>query len=366
MARSRVLVLIKGLGIGGAERLVVESAERWNRERFSYRVGYLVPWMDPLVPELERLGVEVTCLGGPRGRVGGAAVRLRLLVRRHQIDLIHAHLPSTGVLARLVSPVPVVYTEHNVVDSYRLSSRVANRLTYRRNRSVIAVSEAVADSVASYGAKVITIPNGVSCQRDEEATAKARAELRLGEKDSLVVHVGNIRPHKGHQTLLAAAAQLLRRRPEVVMVSVGGEQKPGDLERLQAEARAMGIAGRMRFLGRRKDARAFLGAADVVVNPSDFEGLPVALLEAMAQARPVIATAVGGVPSIIREGETGLLVPPADPGRLAVGIERLLDDRELALRVGEHAREVVEREYGVERMVRATEAVYEEVLGSCT
>lgn len=364
MARSRVLVLIKGLGIGGAERLVVESAKRWNWERFSYRVAYLVPWKDQLVPELERLGVEVTCLGGPRGRAGGAAVRLRSLLRRHHIDLVHAHLPTTGVLARLVSPTPVVYTEHNVVDSYRLLSRGANRLTYRRNRAVIAVSEAVAESVARYGVKVITIPNGVSCRRDEEAVAKVRAELRLGERDPLVVHVGNIRPHKGHRTLLAAAAQLLSRRPEVVVVSLGGEQYAGDLERLRSEARALGISDRMRFLGRREDARAFLGAADVVVNPSDFEGLPVALLEAMAQARPVIATAVGGVPSIIREGETGLLVPAADPGRLAAGLECLLDDRELAARVGERAREVAEREYGVERMVRATEAVYEEVLGS--
>ena len=332
---ARVLVLVYGLGIGGAEKLLAEAAPLWIRSPFTYRVAYMLPWKDQLVDAIRAHGIEVDCLGGTAWDPK-VARRLRRLIDDVGADVVHAHLPSTGTVARLVSPVPVVYTEHNLADSYRLPIRVANRATYRRNAAVIAVS-------------------------DEEA-ARARTELGLGVDDRLVVHVGNIRPHKGHRNLVEVAAALERAGSTAVIVSIGGEKHPGDLERLQEEVTARNLAHRIRFLGRRDDARAFIAAADVFVNPSDVEGLPVAILEALALGRPVAATAVGGVPSVVVDGETGLCVPPGDPTALAAAIERLLTDPSWAADLGKAGRSLVEAEYGLDRMVDAYEGVYREVL----
>ena len=266
-----------------------------------------------------------------------------------------------GAAARVVSSVPVVYTEHNIAGSYRRPVQIANRSTYSRNAAVIAVSAAVAESIADYPArKRLVIPNGVSVPDDID-TAGVRAELGITAADRLIVHVGNIRPLKGHRNLVRAATHL--DRDQVHIVSIGGEKNPGDLEDIRAYAAAEGVGDRIRFLGRREDAIRFMAAADIYVNPADVEGLPVSILEALSLGRPVVATAVGGVPSIIRDGETGLLVPPGDAVALAERIETLLANPELAAGLGDKGHDLVASQFSLEAMVRATEAVYEEVLG---
>ncbi|MGF1617721.1 MAG: glycosyltransferase, partial [Acidimicrobiia bacterium] len=161
-ARAKVVVLIKGLGIGGAERLISEAVVFWDRDRYDYQVAYLLAWKDQLVPEIIAAGVQVDQIGN--GRVGINTWRqLRAYLEKARPDLVHAHLPSTGILARMASRAPVIYTEHNVVSSYRQPTRLLNRLTYGRNSRLIAVSGAVAESVAGYpGPDPIVVPNGVS------------------------------------------------------------------------------------------------------------------------------------------------------------------------------------------------------------
>jgi glycosyltransferase involved in cell wall biosynthesis len=361
--RPRLLVLIKGLGSGGAEQLIVDGADHWDRDYFDYRVAYILPWKDHLVPQLIGKGVEVVCLGGRRGLGVGAAYRLFRLCRELRPDVIHSHLPAAGILARFVSRRPHVYTEHNIASSYRQPTRFLNRLSYGRNRAVIAVSDAVASSVAAYpGKPPIVIPNGVSFRVAFEEAASARAEMGMSPGDPLVVHVGNIRPHKGHANLIAATSFLRQARPDARVVSIGGEKNPGDLDRLERAASAAGVADRIRFLGRRTDARAFLAAADVVVNPSDVEGLPVSILEALALARPVVATDVGGVSSVVRTEETGLLVPRGDPESLAAGVVMALESQ-AAADWGRAGQRLVDESYGLARMVRDYESVYRGILG---
>ncbi len=362
--RARVLILVKGLGIGGAERLIASGSAHWDSERYDYQVAYVLPWKDALVPELEELGVTVTCIGGRRGFDPLTPIRWRQLVRGVHPDLIHAHLPSTGILARLVGGVPVVYTEHNIADSYRAPTRILNRLTYGRNAAVIAVSEAVKSSVEGFpGPEVEVIENGVATQVSDGARLAARKELGLGPDDALVVHVGNIRPHKGHQNLVDASESVLDQRPDVHIVSIGGEKYPGDLARLREEARARGIEGRLRFLGSRPDALDFIAAADVFVNPADVEGLPVAILEAQSLAKPVVATAVGGVPSVVIDGETGRLVPPGEPQMLADALLGVIGDLPGGREMGKRAHARVNETHGLERMIRGYESVYERLLG---
>lgn len=362
--RARILVLVKGLGIGGAERLIASGAEHWDRESFDYHVAYVLPWKDALVPAIEKLGIPVTCIGGERGFDPATVFRFRRLVSEFQPALIHAHLPATGILARLTGGgVPVVYTEHNIAHSYRQPTKTLNRATYRRNTAVIAVSNAVGESLEGFpGPKPMVIENGVSVAMDEERARAARAELGLSD-EPLVVHVGNIRPHKGHQNLTEAAVRLFAGHPTVHIVSIGGEKFPGDLERVRNEAARLGVADRLRFLGSRPDALDFVAAADMFVNPADVEGLPVAILEALAMGKPVVATAVGGVPSVVIDGETGRLVPPKDPAALADAILDVLGDPERLISLGKRGRELVEERYGLARMIERYEAVYRDVIG---
>ncbi len=361
---GRILVLVYGLGLGGAEKLLATSAPLWAESSFTYRVAYVLPWKDQLVDTIRSSGVEVDCLGG-RASDPRVAFRLRRLIRSWRPDLVHAHLPIAGTIARVVSPVPVVYTEHNLAGSYRPLVRLGNRATYRANAAVIAVSDAVARSLEGYpGPTPRVVPNGVLCEVGAGEAEAARRELDLDPDARLVVHVGNLRPHKGHRNLVETAAVLERAGSKAILVSIGGEKHPGDLERLRAEVAARGLEHRLRFLGRRDDARAFIAAADVFVSPADVEGLPVAILEALALGRPVAATAVGGVPSVVVDGETGILVPPGDPEALADAVERLLADAEWAARLGKAGQALVETEYGLEKMVAAYEQVYREILGT--
>jgi glycosyltransferase involved in cell wall biosynthesis len=361
--RPRILVAIKGLGIGGAEKLIAEGARYWDREAFDYRVAYALPWKDALVPSLESQGIPVTCIGSKRGFLPDAWLRLGRMASEQGIDLIHAHLPSLGIVARVGTRVPVVYTEHNIAQSYRWPLRVANRLTYRGNAATIAVSDAVAASVAGFGGREArVVVNGVAASVSAEDAWAARVELGVPADQPLVAHVGNIRPHKGHANLIAAAALLRHRDPDTLVVSIGGEKHAGDLERLERLARDRGVADRIRFLGSRSDALRFVAAADVVVNPSDFEGLPVAVLEAMALGRPVVATAVGGVPDLVAPGASGILVEPRDPVGLAAAVDTLLDDPAGARLIGANATEVIQQHYGLQAMVRSIESVYRAVL----
>ncbi|MGH3650513.1 MAG: glycosyltransferase [Acidimicrobiia bacterium] len=362
--RARVLVLVKGLGLGGAETLIVEAGKHWDRASFEYRVAYFLPWKDQLVARLEDQGIRVDCLGwgGPQSAVGVA--RLRRLIRSWCPQVIHAHLPVTGILGRLLSSGAInVYTEHNIVDSYRAPTRMLNRWTYRRNDAVIAVSQAVADSVAGYpGPTPFVVPNGVVVDRPPDAAiARVRDELGIDGSTPLLVHVGNIRPHKGHDNLIEAVAILVRERPDAVVVSIGGGKHHGDLERVRARSADLGLSAQLRFLGRRPDALDFVAAADVVVNPSDVEGLPLSVLEALALGRPVVATSVGGVPSVIRHGETGLLVDAADPDQLAKAMIMALDSPE-APTWGAAGAELVAGEHGLAAMVGAYESIYSRLL----
>jgi len=316
------------------------------------------------VADLERLDVPVYMVGDRRGLTVRSLPRLRSLTESLGARVVHAHLPAMGVATRLTSPAPVIYTEHNLVGSYHRVTRWANRITYRRNSAVVAVSNEVADTVKGYpGPAPLVIPNGVVCRVSAEEAVLARKELGIEPERPLIVHVGNIRPHKGHVTLIEAIAVIGQRREDFQVVSVGGEKHPGDLERIRQYATRRGVADKIRFLGRREDALRFVAAGDVFVNPSTVEGLPLAVLEAMALGTPVVATAVGGVPSVVRQGETGILVDPGDPKALAEAILFALDHPAETEGYARAAHRLVESTYSLERMVGAYEDLYRSVLG---
>jgi glycosyltransferase involved in cell wall biosynthesis len=368
--RTRVLVLVKGLGVGGAERLLERAIPYLDRTRFDYRVAYLLPWKDALVPAFRAAGIPVYCLGYARTWDAGVLRRLAALLAREPVEVVHAHLPMAGILARLARTRArvrgVVYTEHNVPARYGRITRWLNALTYRLNDVVIAVSEQVEAQLRPYARngrpRLVTIPNAVDAAL-VGAGARTRGEVcrefGFPEDARLVVNVANLVPKKGHRHLLAAARLIAERDTRARFLLIGAGPLAGQLA---DEARRAGLDGRLVFAGFRPDAAALTAAADVFVLSSTHEGLPIALLEAMTLGRAVVATRVGGVPEVVTHGETGLLVEPADADALAAATLSLLGDEERRDMLGRQARQRALQRHGMAEMVRAVERVYGELV----
>lgn len=369
-ARARVLLLIKGLGLGGAERLLERSVPYLDRGRFDYQVAYLLPWKTALVGVFESASIPVHCFNlrfpvDPR-----VFSRLEAFLRRERIDLVHAHLPVPGILARQAkrrrAVRRVVYTEHSLPSRHKFITRMLNLATYRLNDAVIAVSEAVAGEIRAHlnGSRpgLVTIPNAIDVEAFESLAADRRTVCRtfgFPDEAQIVIHVGNLRPVKGHQYLLAAATRVVEAEPRARFLLVG----VGPLAtQLQEQARRLGLNGHVVFTGFRPDAPALIGAADLFVLSSLHEGIPVSLLEAMATGRPAVLTRVGGIPEVAVEDETAVLVEPMDVESLAAAILRLLRDPDERRRMGQNARQHVRRRFGMAAMVAAVEDVYRQVL----
>jgi glycosyltransferase involved in cell wall biosynthesis len=366
---SRILILIKGLGRGGAELLLASAAPYLDRDRFSYEVAYLLPWKDALAGELRGGGMGVHCLDGGRGISWMG--RLRRLVMRNRIDLVHAHSPYPAVVARAIlarGGARLVYTEHNVWESYHPITRAANMLTFGQNDHVFAVSREVLASIrfpAFLRPRRLPPTETLYYGLDPAAVAGwgspagVREELGVPAGAPTVCMVGNFRPDKGHGYLLEAVVQVRRSFPEVrfVLVGLGPREKE-----IRGRSRRMGLDSTVVFAGFREDAPRIAAACDVFVLPSLREGLPVALLEAMTLGRPLVATRVGGVPEVVEDGRQGILVPPAQPAALARALVSLLGDPSLRQRLGAAARERA-AEFDIRRSVRRMEDVYEGLLG---
>lgn len=365
---NRVLLLIKGLGRGGAEQLLASSAPYLDRDRFDYEVAYLLPWKDALAGELEARGLPVHCLQGGRGL--GWAGRLRGLARRRGIDLVHSHSPLAAVGARraLGRRMRHVYTEHNVWSRYHRATYWANAATFPRSQHVFAVSDHVRESIRYPGPlrfrpmpPVETLHYGLdpaAMERWRGAPDGVRAELGIPADAPMAVTVANFKLHKGHEFLLEAARRVRRLVPGVRFVLVGTGALQEDLQR---RARQLGLEESVVFAGFREDAPRVAAAGDVFVLPSLYEGLSIALVEAMALGRPSVVTAVGGQPEVIEDGVHGLLVQPRDPSSLARAVATLLLDRACRDRMGRAALRRAAA-FDIRTAVRRTEAVYGGVL----
>jgi glycosyltransferase involved in cell wall biosynthesis len=214
------------------------------------------------------------------------------------------------------------------------------------------------------GRRTAVIPSGVDTDRFQptDGVVQAKTALGLAPDRPVIGTVGRLEPRKGTATLLAAFAALRDRGAQAPALVVVGDGPLRD--ELAREATRLGIASRVKWLGDVSDVRPVLEALDVFVLPSRTEGMSNALLEAMAMALPVVATAVGGTPEVVADGQRGLLVPADDSAAMATAITRVLDDRLLASRLGAAARQIVEEKFGAKSMVRALEGVYAAVASS--
>lgn len=361
----RILAVIETLGTGGAERALLAQLGELARRGHDCHVAVLWEPVE-LAPAFAQAGVEVHRLGaGRRVDVPGAARRLAALSRRLAPDVVQSQLYLAGLASALARPldrVPVrVAVFHNLgyesfpVDSaWRRGRRAAERLAMRRGTDArVAVSGAVARHYAEHLRlpEVTVIPNGIDTTALRAAAAAATAPPREDDLP-LVVLPGTFRHEKGHRFLLDAAAGL-----PVRLAFAGEGPLRGDVER-----RAEGLPVTFHGLLAHDALLALLADADVVAMPSTHEGLPLSALEAMALGRPVLASAVGGLPELITDGRDGLLVAPGDPAALAAALEALLADPERRARLGRAAGRTIAERYAIGPVADAWERLYDEIL----
>jgi L-malate glycosyltransferase len=367
--RVRVLHLIKGLGPGGAERLLVSSARVRDAGRFDVEVAYLLPGKTQFVADLETLGVATRCLDAPNAQDPRWCARLRRLLMQGRFDILHLHSPFVAGWARLVvRTLPaahrprVVSTEHNVWSSHTSATRALNAATFPLGDAWLAVSDEVRASIPErLQERVEVVVQGIvldDIRSTPEQRAAVRAELGIAPDEIAIVTVANFRSTKGYPDLLDAARLLVDRGLPVRFVLVG--QGPMEAE-IKARRAELGLDDRVDLLGFRPDALRVLTGCDLFALASHYEGYPVAIMEALAVGLPVVATAVGGVPEGIRDGVEGLLVPPRRPELLAGAIEKLACDppRRRALAAAAALRGA---DYDITHAVRRTEAIYTDLV----
>ena len=363
----RILILIKGLGRGGAEQILASAAPHLDRSRFDYEVAYLLPWKDALVKDLNDAGVPTRCLDGAEGVAWVG--RLRRLVKDERFDLVHAHSPVAASAARvaLIGGPPIVYTEHNVWERYHRATYWSNLLTFGRNRHVFAVSDHVRDSIrypgvmARFGRPVAeTLYHGLDRSSIETWAGRngVREELHIAPDAPVVGTVANFKSHKRLDQLLRAAILVRRYVPDVRFVLVG----QGPLEpQLRQLAHTLHLDDTVVFAGFREDAPRVCSTFDVFALSSEHEGLSIALIEALALGKPAVVTDVGGLTEVIEDERQGYIVPVGQPLIFGDRIVRLLEDPALRTRMGAEGRVRAEA-FDIRNAVRRMEQVYQEVL----
>ena len=340
---------------GGTERQMIELVRRLDRSRWDVHVACFHTrgaWFGR-VAEAARVTVFPVRSFRRPDTIGHMWAFARWC-RHHAIAVVHtAELPANifGLPPGAVAGVPVRIGNRRETNPGRSTAEIAlQRAAYACAHKVVANSRAAADRLLYErvaARDVVLIPNGLEIQ-DFHPRAP-RPPLRR------IVVVANLRPEKGHDVLIDAAVDVLRRFPDARFELVGGG--PG-LAALRTRAADRGVAHAVDFVGSCDDVPARLAAADIFVLPSRSDAFPNALVEAMATALPVVASAVGGIPELIEDGRTGLLVPPGDASAVADRLCRLMTDAALGARLGAAARADVEGRYSFDRMVAAFELLY--------
>jgi glycosyltransferase involved in cell wall biosynthesis len=365
---AKVLVFQNRFRLGGQERQTVLNVRTMDRSRFVPVVACLHLDGEHL-EDLADAGARPVLfdIGSSMFRANTALQvgRIVRFIRANGIALVHSQDIYTNVLGTLaarIAGVPCVVTRvdlnHNV-SGYR--RQVLGWVSRQADR-VLVNALCIRDLVIREGVdsdRIVVVRNGVDLEAFDRS-ALCAPDAPVPEAGGIVCVANMHHPVKGQIDLLMAMKEVVRARPEAHVVFVGDGVRRPHLER---SARHLGIADRCHFLGHRLDAPAILARAALCVSASHAEGISNAILEGMTARLPVVATAVGGSPEIVREGVNGFLVPPGAPAALARRILDVLGNAQLRRRMGEKGRRIVEQEFDVTQMRTSYDALYEELTG---
>ena len=362
---SKVVHVIDSLGVGGAEQALSLLSRHLDPDRFHCRV-FPLSGLGPLAIDLDQCGLLATTTVA-RSLPGQLRALHRYLLQERP-SIVHTHLNRSdflaGPIARVVG-VPVVLSyKASILRTDGRRQRVHDWLTRvasRSNDTVVVLSNALRHYLLLRrlvpDEKIRVVHYGLELD-DCEKSSVSRVDLGLGD-GPVVLLAARLEPRKDHRTFLEAARLVLTKVPGVQFL-LAGDGAPEYRDQLERQAAPLGHA--IRFLGTCQDVPALMRLSTVVVLSSQTEGLGLVLLEAMAERRPVVATRVGGVPEVVVDGVTGLLVDPGSPSALAEGILEVLARPERAQQMGEAGRLRVETQFSVTRMAGEITALYEELL----
>jgi len=361
----RIAMMLESDGPGGAEMMVLRLSEELRREGHTIvPVGpaHGVGWLGD---HFRRIGFtpEVFTLRRP---IDPGCVRgLMKLFREHRIDAVHSHeftMAVYGAAAAGLLNLPHVITMHGGVNVGKtLRRRVALRWAMRQSDHTVMVSRATQQQFAA-GLGVDEsffgiVPNGVPIASGD--AARVRAEFGIGEQDRVLLAVGNLEHHKGHEVMLRALAYLDSAGVDLSWKLIIAGGRGGDqYDSLTESIREKGLGERVRIVLNRNDIPDLLALADVFVMPSLWEGLPMAVLEAMVARKAIVATAIAGIPEAIVDGREGILVPPGDAAALGDALRALLTDPRRRAALGEAAADRANHEFTISVMARRYEGLY--------
>lgn len=383
MAQRRILLLNTLMEVGGAQKAIMQLARGLADRGHQVTVATMYDKTGSIPTFEEEFGLPILdlAMNPPASHLGKAtamfrgAILLRQVLAEQRVEVIQSFTHYSNILGPIVGwsvGVPVRVTSQRItLDDRSAWLRRADRQISRLGLAhrMVAVSEAVRryciEREGLAAERVVTIRNGIDPEpwahglEAGAARARTRADVGLDPKQVAVVTAARLAPQKGHMWLLDAVSLLAPRWPQAVFLWVGDGELRDELE---CKTRKRGLQGRIRFLGTRHDVPTLLKASDLFVLPSLWEGMPNAVLEAMAAGLPVVATAVDGTPEIVQHGVTGWLTPPKNPEALALAIEKALADPARRVEMGEAGRRRIKEEFSLERYVSGFEALYDELL----
>jgi glycosyltransferase involved in cell wall biosynthesis len=368
----KVFIVIDSFSFGGAERLLATLARSGPAAGLELQVASLAPYTAEntgMLTVLRSTGIPLSTIAVPRLAHLRAIPKIAMAIRRSGCDIVHAHLGYSATLAppaAMITGRPTLCSFHTMPETLHGREVVKDWLAVSvasRSAGLIFVSAASMRAFANrYPVNPRTwsvVPNGIDVEEFSPAPATFPAELGVPEGAPVATLVGVMRPPKGHVVAIAAWPSVLRRVPEAHLLFVGGGPEE---EALRQQARLLGVADRVVFAGFRSDVPRLLRASALAVLPTETEALPTSLIEAHACGKAVVATDVGGVPEVVADGESGLLVPSGDPGRFAEAVVELLLDPDRRASMGVAGRRIATTRFDMNDWARRLRAMYQAAL----
>ena len=365
MQKIKVLHIIKSLGRGGAEMLLPETLKIHDQSKFEFHFIYFLPWKDQMLKSITDAGGKITCFPSSNNiKLLQQYPKVIQYCEENQIDLIHCHLPWAGFLGRLVflkTKIPTVYTEHNMQDRYHIITKTLNKLTYNSQSLALGVSDDVTKSINTYikpKIPVKTLLNGVNTKsflRNPVTGLETRKSLGI-PGDSLVI--GNVAVFRFQKRLvewLQAFKKIEEKNSSVYGIIVGF----GPLEQeVKAEVERLDLGRKVFFPGLQTEVKPYFSAMDIFMMSSSFEGLPIALLEAMSMECAVVATDAGGIKEVIRDRQDGMICKVEEWKELSELCQILIDDPGQLAKLKIAARQRVVNSFSLTKMVEELEEIY--------
>ena len=370
--KIKILYIITSSGIGGAEKILYYTATGLDYNKYDISVCSLKN-KGEIARALEKQGIEVCCLHmGGRERFLGwlssiiALIRLFPYLIRIRPTIVHSFLFRANILARIagyLTGVPIVISSVRVMGGEKKYFHYVERITSFMVDHYVTVSESVKryiiDKSKISAEKISVIYNGVNIKsQDNSYEQNPKMPFKIKDKDRILMTVGRLHKQKGHCYLIQAVSKVRKEFPKVKLLVTGEGEEENNLKKL---VKSLDLMNEVIFAGLSSDIERILPMAELFILPSLWEGLPNALLEAMAAGKPVVATKVGGIPEIVVHGETGVLIPPRDTDALAAVIIDLLQNRLKAKDMGEAGRIRAGKRFSIYKMIEKTENLYQEL-----